>query len=92
MRQNPKYATQHHDAYVEIPGRFYATYKDGRIVGMTWTPSAGDAGYFGPSAFAYELDSGMRFSAPLDVEDADGPFWRSMQNALAADMPIVWTE
>lgn len=75
-------------AWYRIPGNFAAEFdKDGNVSRLTFTPHAGDAGYFGPSAYLVE---GYEFP---DIEDTDGPFWFAMQHALLSNaLPIEWTE
>lgn len=63
-------------ADVIVPGSIFAEWVDGKIVRLSFTPAAADAGYFGPSAVLFD-------GADIDVEDTDGPFWRAMQAALA---------
>lgn len=69
---------------VEIPGRMFAYWTEEGVTHLTFTPAAGDAGYFGPSAtiIDHEHDSIDSAAAALDVENVDGPFWKAMQAAL----------
>lgn len=74
---------------VEIPGTVFASYEDGKILDITFTPHASSAGYSGPTAVLWEGDGA------LDVESVDGPFWRAMQTYLADfvdEQSIEWTE
>jgi hypothetical protein len=75
------------EATISIPGQFTVTYEgtveEGRITKMAFTPDAGAAGYFGPSAEVWDAKTRDDGLDRLDVEDTDGPFWRAMQAALA---------
>jgi hypothetical protein len=55
-----------------------AVWRDGVIEALSFTPSAADAGYFGPTAVH---DDGP----VIDVEDHDGPFWTAIQNVFSSD-------
>jgi hypothetical protein len=84
---------------VSIPGSFVAEYRDGEILGWTFSPLASQAGWFGPMAeilhddeHPYADDSGIR------PDDTDGPFWRAVQDDLSlsgAESPFItvrWAE
>lgn len=75
---------------VRIYGECHATFDgrgtEGRIVSLTFSPSASNAGYFGPAAEVIEGDTA------LDVDSTDGPFWRAVQTTLARGPVMEWTE
>jgi len=76
---------------IDIPGDFAAEWSDGEIVRWTFTPHASDFRYVGPAAF---LDDDEGLSDSLDVDDTDGPFWKTVQTELACGHPleVEWTE
>jgi hypothetical protein len=84
---------------VEVPGTLVARWDTGdqMVTGWTFTPSAGAAGYFGPSV--YVSDDTMRFGVDDDtaakLADNDGPFWHNVRTQLAsqsAEILVEWSE
>lgn len=71
---------------VMIPGTVDTVYVDGVITKLTFTPHAGGAGHFGPSAVIFSGDES------LDVESTEGPFWSAVQTYLADSGIITWEE
>jgi len=90
MRHTPQHAKP--TARVEIPGAFVAEYDKGEIIRWTFSPYASDFRFSGPAAFLDEDDESM--SDSLDVDDTDGPFWKTVQAELACGHPleVEWTE
>lgn len=81
-RPTPAGATQ-----VAIPGVTSATFENGEVVSIVFTPLAFAAGYFGPAAVVTDGD------ADLDVTSADGPFWRGVRAFLQfEDRSVEWVE
>lgn len=67
-----------------IPGAMRATYRDGKIEKLWFSPAASDAGYRGGS---FVIESGGE-SYP-DEED-DRPFWFAMGDFLSGNYTIEW--
>lgn len=67
-----------------------------RIEQLTFTPSAGDAGYFGPKAIVWSGPEAFEDHEALeeDVEDVEGRFWAAVREYLAtySVSSIEWTE
>lgn len=90
---------------VSIPGRFTANLtvaeEKVEVLGWTFTPSASAAGYFGPSALLYTVETyddspvtEPEFDAMhdfLNPNASEGPFWQAVQETLG-DNPTVQTQ
>lgn len=77
------------ETLVEIEGTVSAVYRDGEVVSLKFTPSAGHFGYHGPVAEVLEGDE------DLDVKDTDGGFWLAVRRylgTLPGRRSIEWTE
>lgn len=72
---------------VSIPGPVLATFEGGRVTSIAFSPSASDAGYFGPKATLWDGDGGT-----FNLEDVDGAFWQGVRDYLASGGAIEWTE
>lgn len=74
---------------VALEGAVYAWYDNGTVTDIYFTPSIGDAGFFGDGAKVAIFHSG---ETTIDVNDVNGPFWDGIRNYLANDDKINWRE
>lgn len=74
---------------VAIEGQVYAWYDNGKITDIYFSPSAGDAGFFGDGAKVAMFHSG---ETTIDVSDVHGQFWDGIRNYLESNDKIIWRE